>query len=93
MVYDYGDFGSQFYIILKGRASILVPMKKSQNSLTNKKMRIMDDKVVKHDDSTQSLDSSQISKSESDETSEFSSSYNSSEEDDEKSVILTTTNS
>jgi CRP-like cAMP-binding protein len=28
-VFEYGDFGSQFYIILKGKTSVLVPMKKA----------------------------------------------------------------
>ena len=28
-VFNYGDFGSRFYIILKGKASVLIPMKKA----------------------------------------------------------------
>ena len=53
VVFNHGDFGSQFYIILRGRASINVPMNKSSNK-TNKKVRIKTDKLMesKYDEST-----------------------------------------
>ena len=44
MIFDYGDVGDKFYIILKGRVSILIPTKVQVDSKElDKRWRALDE--------------------------------------------------